>query len=174
MISSLDSRDFFLRIQKTVLENTKLTFIKQSRKKERKKEMAASPILVQHSGITCDLCRVSPIFGIRYKCAICPNFDMCEKCEALDLHDADHPLLKLRNHQHVDVEVRADLPAKKEDFEKKNSEVENKEEDMIERKWRERCLNSVGVCALCNVCGGSSASFCSCAKARFFESERKK
>lgn len=35
-----------------------------------------------------------PLIGIRYKCAICENFDLCEKCESKGDHP--HPLLKIR------------------------------------------------------------------------------
>lgn len=37
--------------------------------------------LVQHKGVTCNSCLATDISGNRYKCAICPDFDMCEKCE---------------------------------------------------------------------------------------------
>jgi next-to-BRCA1 protein 1 len=49
-----------------------------------------------HLNITCDGCNASPIVGVRYKCANCPNFDLCEACEARgDKHDATHVFLKI-------------------------------------------------------------------------------
>jgi hypothetical protein len=54
-----------------------------------------------HRGVTCDMCRVSPITGLRYKCTVCPDFDMCESCEAKRLHPADHPVIKLRSERHL-------------------------------------------------------------------------
>ena len=33
-----------------------------------------------HQGITCDLCAMSPILGIRYRCSVCPDFDVCSSC----------------------------------------------------------------------------------------------
>jgi len=48
-----------------------------------------------HFGVTCDICGVSPIRGIRYKCAVCPNYDLCEKCEAGGQHHVGHALLKI-------------------------------------------------------------------------------
>jgi hypothetical protein len=33
---------------------------------------------------------------MRYKCTICPDFDLCEACEAKGAHTAEHPLVKLR------------------------------------------------------------------------------
>jgi|SRR5688500_2388434 len=35
-----------------------------------------------HTTYTCDGCGVKPIVGTRYHCAHCPNFDLCESCEA--------------------------------------------------------------------------------------------
>eukprot|EP00479_Gromia_sphaerica_P006492 TRINITY_DN185_c0_g2_i3.p1 TRINITY_DN185_c0_g2~~TRINITY_DN185_c0_g2_i3.p1 ORF type:complete len:454 (-),score=121.70 TRINITY_DN185_c0_g2_i3:168-1529(-) len=61
------------------------------------------PENVVHDSITCDLCSMSPITGVRYKCAECPDFDLCEKCEVLENadftqtdHQLNHTLLKFR------------------------------------------------------------------------------
>jgi len=46
--------------------------------------------------VACSVCQF-PIVGVRYKCAICPHFDLCEICEMLDnSHPADHPLIKAK------------------------------------------------------------------------------
>ncbi|ORX61380.1 EF-hand [Hesseltinella vesiculosa] len=49
-----------------------------------------------HRGITCNKCNVSPIRGIRYKCANCVDFDLCDTCEALNEHIHTHTFLKIR------------------------------------------------------------------------------
>jgi len=51
---------------------------------------------VVHHGITCDGCQQSPITGVRFKCRTCPDFDLCESCEAKNVHPADHPLVKFK------------------------------------------------------------------------------
>jgi len=51
---------------------------------------------VVHNGITCDGCQQSPIAGIRFKCRTCPDFDLCEACEAKNVHPADHPMIKFK------------------------------------------------------------------------------
>lgn len=50
-----------------------------------------------HEGVACDGCQQQPITGTRFKCTVCPNYDLCEKCEAKGaaVHDPSHPLLKL-------------------------------------------------------------------------------
>merc|ERR1712013_697376 len=35
------------------------------------------------------------IRGSRFKCAVCPNFDLCAHCEALGKHPANHPMILL-------------------------------------------------------------------------------
>ncbi|ORY96258.1 hypothetical protein BCR43DRAFT_269943 [Syncephalastrum racemosum] len=49
-----------------------------------------------HRGITCNKCNVSPIRGVRYKCANCVDFDLCEMCESGNTHTATHVFLKIR------------------------------------------------------------------------------
>jgi peptidoglycan hydrolase-like protein with peptidoglycan-binding domain len=51
---------------------------------------------VVHHGITCDGCQQSPITGVRFKCRTCPDFDLCEACEAKNVHPADHPMVKFK------------------------------------------------------------------------------
>jgi len=42
----------------------------------------------------CDGCK-KQITGVRYKCGNCADFDLCEACEAMRTHNADHIFLKL-------------------------------------------------------------------------------
>jgi len=48
-----------------------------------------------HRGITCNTCQTSPICGVRYKCANCVDYDICERCEAQDCHNRTHVFLKI-------------------------------------------------------------------------------
>lgn len=49
-----------------------------------------------HENVVCDGCS-GPVAGIRYKCTVCHNFDLCEACElkGASVHDPSHPLLKI-------------------------------------------------------------------------------
>jgi len=41
--------------------------------------------------VRCDGCGVSPIVGQRFKCTICPDYDLCETCKAKpEIHDKTH------------------------------------------------------------------------------------
>jgi hypothetical protein len=48
-----------------------------------------------HSGVRCDGCNVEPIRGVRYKCSVCSNYDLCQGCESKNVH-SEHPFLKIR------------------------------------------------------------------------------
>jgi len=49
-----------------------------------------------HKDVRCDICNTVPIIGVRYKCAICKDYDLCEKCEMSNSHNPMHPLIKMR------------------------------------------------------------------------------
>ena len=46
-----------------------------------------------HNHVICDICGVHNMRGKRFKCLVCPNFDICEKCESQNEHDF-HPMIK--------------------------------------------------------------------------------
>lgn len=35
----------------------------------------------EHKRVICDGCQMNPIMGVRYKCAECEDYDLCERCE---------------------------------------------------------------------------------------------
>lgn len=49
-----------------------------------------------HRGISCNSCNTQPIRGIRYRCSNCANFDLCEQCEAAQIHPKTHVFYKVR------------------------------------------------------------------------------
>jgi hypothetical protein len=49
-----------------------------------------------HRGVMCNGCRIQPIQGIRYSCANCPDYDLCEECEAHQIHIKTHIFYKVR------------------------------------------------------------------------------
>ena len=51
---------------------------------------------VVHRGIICNACQRSPVIGVRYKCANCLDYDICEACEPKDHHDPAHVFVKIR------------------------------------------------------------------------------
>ncbi|KPM03905.1 E3 ubiquitin-protein ligase mind-bomb-like protein [Sarcoptes scabiei] len=50
---------------------------------------------VKHEGTMCDWCNKSPIFGIRWKCADCTNYDLCSSCYHDDRHSLKHRFFRI-------------------------------------------------------------------------------
>ena len=46
-----------------------------------------------HPGVVCDGCE-KHIFGIRFKCVVCPDFDLCQTCETKGKHK-EHEMLRI-------------------------------------------------------------------------------
>lgn len=49
-----------------------------------------APIGVRHQNIYCNACEKHGIAGMRWKCTICPNYDLCTNCYMADKHDLNH------------------------------------------------------------------------------------
>lgn len=55
----------------------------------------SAPTGVKHDGTMCDMCRQQPIFGIRWKCAECSNYDLCSICYHGDKHPLRHRFYRI-------------------------------------------------------------------------------
>ncbi|RDA93217.1 hypothetical protein CP533_6495 [Ophiocordyceps camponoti-saundersi (nom. inval.)] len=49
-----------------------------------------------HRGCQCNSCGMVPIRGVRYRCANCPDFDLCETCESQGVHTKTHIFYKIK------------------------------------------------------------------------------
>ena len=68
---------------KSDIDNISSMSIHESTKKVSK------PNTTTHMGITCDNCKARPIRGTRFKCLVCPDYDVCSACEEKNVHS--HP-----------------------------------------------------------------------------------
>merc|ERR1712013_685232 len=48
-----------------------------------------------HPGAMCDGCQ-GKVFGFRYKCLVCEDFDLCKDCEFSGVHP-EHPMIRISN-----------------------------------------------------------------------------
>ena len=62
----------------------------------------------KHEGTMCDSCRQQPIFGIRWKCAECVNFDLCSLCYHGERHNSRHRFFRILapGHERIVMEAR--------------------------------------------------------------------
>ena len=44
--------------------------------------------------VKCTACSIQPITGIRYKCTVCANFNLCQVCEEKFPHE--HNMIKMK------------------------------------------------------------------------------
>ena len=73
------------------MEKVKDSLLKKSTVQNENSQKAK----IVHNHVTCDECGQRNIEGVRYKCAVCADFDLCEKCEVASTHD--HPFLKIKH-----------------------------------------------------------------------------
>eukprot|EP01111_Echinosteliopsis_oligospora_P004738 TRINITY_DN1780_c0_g1_i1.p1 TRINITY_DN1780_c0_g1~~TRINITY_DN1780_c0_g1_i1.p1 ORF type:complete len:488 (+),score=132.54 TRINITY_DN1780_c0_g1_i1:102-1565(+) len=54
---------------------------------------------IVHRGVTCDGCKTVNFTGVRYKCDICRNYDLCENCKAKgdEIHPTTHTMVSITN-----------------------------------------------------------------------------
>ena len=54
-----------------------------------------------HYGIKCEKCFQEPIKGYRYKCSVCNDYNLCDKCEEKNSIENEHPhnFIKIRKDQ---------------------------------------------------------------------------
>ncbi|XP_018592824.1 sequestosome-1 isoform X1 [Scleropages formosus] len=55
--------------------------------------MPPPPHAMVHPNVTCDGCE-GPVVGTRFKCTVCPDYDLCTPCQAKGLHK-EHTLLPI-------------------------------------------------------------------------------
>ena len=72
--------------------------LKESSKKNLEKD---EKIIFEE--INCNGCGAKSIEGVRYKCAVCQNFDYCEKCFQENCEKHNHPFIKFY-HQYMPLE----------------------------------------------------------------------
>jgi hypothetical protein len=74
----------------------------------------------EHRGVICDGCEQEPLLGERFKCGVCPNFDLCRDCFT------SHESLELVDHicRHRFTQISSSL-AQEEDWVRLDSDKKN-------------------------------------------------
>lgn len=53
-----------------------------------------------HPNVICDGCN-GPVVGTRYKCSVCPDYDLCATCEGKGIHKEHSKLVFTRPPGHL-------------------------------------------------------------------------
>lgn len=83
--------DEAVHVMDSLKSKTLKFFVKLPKSNSTKPASRSSNVV--HTGITCDECGLSPIVGVRYKCTVRPDFDLCEACEAKNVQP--HAMIKI-------------------------------------------------------------------------------
>jgi hypothetical protein len=61
-----------------------------------------------HIGVSCNGCMKTNIYGIRYKCVFCRDFDLCEECDVnlAFTHDPNHSFIKIKNTDNFNMMIQ--------------------------------------------------------------------
>ncbi|KAH7719536.1 sequestosome-1-like protein [Aphelenchoides avenae] len=51
-------------------------------------------VLPEHFGIYCDNCKTANLKGMRLKCAVCDDYDLCSACGVKGVHE-QHPMIRI-------------------------------------------------------------------------------
>ena len=92
-------------IMPSIISQIKEEVIKKSKIKPEKDEAKEYSEEQIHKNYICDGCGVDPIKGPRHKCAVCPDYDLCDDCEKVVDHP--HPLLKIKNVKQAPIKLFA-------------------------------------------------------------------
>ena len=73
-----------------------------------------------HEGIVCNKCGMKNIEGVRYKCAQCTEFNLCEMCEKNYIHDMKHIMIKIiypiKNNNELNYKINRNISYKNQDM----------------------------------------------------------
>jgi hypothetical protein len=83
-----------MRIMKDEVSSFTNVAFEKLMKEHNDKEKYDRENTIFHEGVKCSGCGEIPIKGIRYKCLISKDYDLCGDCEAKDMHP--YPLAKIR------------------------------------------------------------------------------
>jgi len=108
-------KDILEREYRKKYDEIKENILENEQKREKLRLQKCKTV---HKGIKCDKCSQNPIVGFRYKCSVCKEYNLCEKCEELNSMSEEHlhNFIKIKN----ELKNYEDNPKKKKNKSNKN------------------------------------------------------
>ena len=103
-----------------------------------------SAVKTTHYGIVCKKCNMNPIKGYRYKCSVCKDYNLCERCEEknYETQEHQHDFIKMRNEEkkeeHKKKDEKKEKEKEKEEIIIENKEVKQKKAEKKQEKKQEK------------------------------------
>lgn len=89
-------KDLIKSLKEEILKNSEMIYYSNVQKTKVVNTNNSNLNTTEHIGVSCNICGVCPIKGIRFKCLLCPSVDFCENCESTKGEAHGHPLAVLK------------------------------------------------------------------------------
>ena len=86
----------------------------------------------------CNYCQ-KQIVGVRYKCTVCPDFDMCQECKDKGLHDPAHALTEITENVRPKM-TAAEVELKKQELQRRLEQKRKDEAEAEKQRAKQREL----------------------------------
>jgi len=90
---AFSSDDELMEAMKGITDGIFRVFIVEKRAPKTESQTASDGADVLHPFVTCDGCN-GEVRGIRYKCKVCPDYDLCVQCKSTGIH-SEHEMLAI-------------------------------------------------------------------------------
>lgn len=113
------SKHYKALVKKNLEATNKLSEIQASLSK------ISEPNKTSHLGFACKICNQAPLLGIRYKCSVCKDYDICEACEDTSAQQHPHPFIKIRNGELNPAFIKTILFEEDDNYNNNNASIDN-------------------------------------------------
>jgi sequestosome 1 len=94
---AFSSDDELMEAVKSVSDGIFRVFIVEKKTHRNENQPFADQADLLHPGVTCDGCS-GEVRGIRYKCTVCTDYDLCSRCKLTGLH-GEHEMTAIERPQ---------------------------------------------------------------------------
>lgn len=94
---AFSSDDELMEALKSISDGIFRVYIVEKKTHRSEMQPSVDQASLLHQGVTCDGCN-GEVRGIRYKCTVCPDYDLCSQCKSTGLH-GEHEMMAIERPQ---------------------------------------------------------------------------